>query len=338
MNKSLLQKATAILTAGATMIAPLALSARTIAASLTDVTVSLSNEATSATGDMTITFTPNTAITNGTVIEVTYDNLFTGGAAITDADVSVTGTNISSSVESDFSDGYFRSVLTTTGSVTTAVTIVIGGVNQLSNPASSGNYNVSVIADIGGLGAYDFGAGLAYVADDNDVTVSAVVPPVIDLELYQTGTDTELTDPNSCNLGVLSLSQVKDCNYDVGFATNNTAGLTVMVTSDGTLNDGLGNDIDAIADGTVTAGSEEYGFTISDIGAGCSASAQANYGTQDEPVPTAATNFISSTDVCNGTTAGQAAKRAEVTHKASMDTDTIVGSYDQVVTYTAYTN
>lgn len=339
MNKSLLHKATAILTAGATICAPFIMASRTIAASLTDVQVALANESVSATDNVTVTFTPNTAITNGTVIEVTYDTLFTGGASLTDADVTVTGTNISGSTETGFANGYFRSTLATTGNVTTPVTIAINGANELTSPASSGNYNFSVTVNIGGSGTtYDYGAGLAYVANDNDVTVSAVVPPVIDMELYQTGTDTELTDPNSCSLGVLSLASVKNCNYDVGFATNNPTGLTIKVNRDAVMNDGSGNDINDVADGTITAGSEEYGFTISDIGAGCSASAQGNYGTQDEPVPAAASNFIVSSAVCNGTTAGQSAKRAEVTHKASMDTNTVVGNYDQVVTYTAYTN
>src|SRR5690606_17336151 len=97
-----------------------------------------------------VTFTPNTAITTGTILEVTYDTAFTGGAALTDADVAVTGTNISASTESNFVAGYFRSTLTTTGSVTTSVTITIDGTNELTNPATNGNYSWSVTANIGG--------------------------------------------------------------------------------------------------------------------------------------------------------------------------------------------
>ncbi len=345
MKKNFFKKAAASVSALSLLIAPFATNFSNVyAASLTDVEVTLTNETTSATDNAVITFTPNTAISNGSVIEIAYDqasagpNGFDGGAELTNADITVSGTNITSSAESDFADGYFKSTLTTSADVTTVVTITIDGTNELTNPTAAGNFNFSVVVDIGGAGTtYDYGAGLAYVANDNDVTVTAVVPPILDMELYQTGSDSELVDPNSCDLGVLSLNTVKSCNYDIGFATNNTAGLTINVVRDALLNSGT-NDIDDVSDGAVSAGNEEYGFQITDIGAGCSAIAQGNYGSQDEPVPGSTANFIVSSAVCNGTTAGQSAKRAEVTHSASMDTDTIVGAYDQIVTYTAFTN
>ncbi len=333
-----MKKLIALLTVFGIVVSPLAYNLKVHAASLIDVAVSLSNENTSATGTVTITFTPVTAITNGTILEVTYDAGFTGGAALLDADITVTGTNITSSTESGFTAGYFRSTLTTSGSVTTAVTIAIDNSPGLTNPGSSGNYPFSVTANIGGASTtYDYGAGLAYVANDNDVTVTATVPPTIDMELYQQGSDSELVDPNTCALGVLSLSQVKSCVYDIGFATNIASGLTIKVIRDAAMNDGSGNDINDVSDGTVTAGIEEYGFTISDIGTGCSASG-GTFATGDRAVPSATTNFITTTATCNGTTTGQTAKRSEVTHKASMDTNTVVGNYDQVTTYTAFTN
>lgn len=316
------------------------------AASITDVTVALSDDNVSATGTITITFTPNTAITNGSIIEVTYDDNFTGGASITDADISVTGTNITSSVESDFAAGYFQSVLTTSGSVTTTVTMDIDATPGITNPAANGNYNWSVTVNIGGTGVtYDYGAGLAYIDDENDVNVTATVPPTIDMELFQTGSDTELADPNTCALGVLSLSTVKTCSYDVGVGTNAAAGFTLQITSDGPLNSG-GNDINAcsgtncngVGAAAVNAGNEEYGFYISDLGTGCSVTASGSYGTAHQAVPTTATTIATSTATCNGTTSGQSAKHLEITHAASMDTSTVVGTYDQSVTYTAYTN
>jgi hypothetical protein len=323
------------------LVAPLSsfiVSQKVKAASITTVAVALGNEATSATNTVTVTFTPNTAITNNTIIEVNYDTGFTGGASIADGDVSVTGTNITSSAEAGFAAGYFRSTLTTSGSVTTTVTIAIDASPGLTTPSTSGNYNWSVAINIGGAGStFDYGAGLAYVADDNDVTITAIVPPTIDMELYQQGSDSELVDPNTCAIGPLSLSTVKSCVYDLGFATNNASGLTVKIIADAQLNSG-GNDVNAVADGTVTAGSEEYGVRITDIGTGCSASGASTFASADTAVPTTTTNFITSTSTCNGTTAGQTAKRAEVTHRASMDTATVVGSYDQLVTYTAFTN
>lgn len=352
-KKQLLQKAGTVITSIAITLAPLAMSLpqTAYAASLTDVTVALTDEAASATDNVVITFTPSTPITTGSVLEISYDedtagpDGFDGGAALLDADIAVTGTNITASAESGFADGYFLSTITSSAPVTTTVTITIDGANELTNPTASGNFNVSVVANIGGTGTtYDYGAGLAYVDDDNDVLVTAVVPPVIDLELYQTGLDAELVDNNSCDLGVLSINQVKECNYDIGFATNNTTGLTVQVIADDDLNNAGDTElITDVADAAVTAGSEEYGFQITNMGAGCSAAAAGTFDSQDNTVPDVPTDtnpvdFIVTTDVCNGTTAAQAAKRAEVTHRASMDTDTVVGTYDQLVTYTAYTN
>lgn len=291
----------------------------------------------------TVTFTPNTTISSGSTIEVTYDTSFTGGAALVDGDVSVSGGTLSCT-ESSFVAGYFKS--TCSGSSSTLVTITIGSTNFLTAPASSGNYPWSVTVDIGGAGTtYDYGAGLAYIADDNDVEVTAIVPPTIDMELYQTGVDAELVDPNTCPLGVLSLNQVNTCTYDIGTGTNNAAGLTIQVTSDGTLDDGSSNDIDACSgtncDGkgsaAVTAGQEEYGFYISELG-NSEYTAAGSYGTNHQPVPTSATTFATTASTGSGTNSGEIAQRLEVTHAASMDTATVVGSYDQTVTYTAYTN
>jgi hypothetical protein len=333
MTKSL-QKAlslTTALTVTAAMVAPLVSPVK--AASLTDVTVSLSPDTVSTATTMTITFTPATALSDGAVLEVTYDTDFTGGASLTDADITVSGTNISSSTESNFDNGYFKSTLTTSADVTTTVTITIGNTNKLTNPANAGNYNVSVTADPDGSGSsYDTGAGLAYVADDNDVTVTAVVPPVIDMEIYEANSD---TTTNTCKLGVLSLNKVNTCSYDVAGATNNASGMTVKVTSDGALDDGSGNDINAVADGTVTAGSEEYGFEITDDGSSDQWDG-GSYETSDSAVPTSETTFATTSSTIDGI--NTQADRLEVTHKASMATDTVSGSYDQVVTYTAYTN
>ena len=304
------------------------------AASLTTIAVALTNENTSATDNISVTFTPATAITTGTILEITYDSGFTGGAALVDADVAVSGTNISSTVESAFAAGYFKSTLTTSGSVTTTVTILIHGTHELTNPASAGNYPWSVTADIGGAGTtFDYGAGLAYVAHDNDVTVTATVPPTIDMEIYQQNSETKT---NACALGVLSLALVKSCIYDVAGATNNNSGMTVKVTSDGTLDDGASHDIDAVSDGTVTAGVEEYGFTITDDGSGDPWNG-GTYETGDRAVPSSATTFASTSAPIDGINTQNL--RLEVTHKASMSTSTYVSSaYAQVVTYTAFTN
>jgi hypothetical protein len=316
------------------------------AASLTDVSAALSPDTTSTLTTATLTFTPNTAVSDQTVLEISYDSLFTGGASLTDADVTVTGTNITSSTEADFAAGYFTSTLTTSANVTTEITVTIGGTNQLTTPANPGNYNFSVTADIGGAGTtYDTGAGLAYVADDNDVTVTAVVPPVISLIIYEPGVDTET---NTCDLGVLSLNNVKTCQYDVATGTNNTAGVSLNINSDGPLDSvASGGDIDACsgtncdgADATagVTAGSEEYGVFVSDNGGG-EYTVSGSFGTDSQALPTTETLLASSSTTGDGTSATNFAERLEVTHSASMNSSTLVANdYNQEVIYTAFTN
>ncbi|MEI7579259.1 MAG: hypothetical protein WCJ58_04440 [bacterium] len=313
------------------------------AASIPTVAVGLTPTTASVTTTAVLTFTAVTAITTGTILEVTYDTGFTGGAALTDADITVTGTNITGSTETLMAAGYFKSTIAASSTVTTGtvVTITVGGTNKLTNPVA-GNYGWGVTADIGAAGTtFDYGAGLAYVALENVVNVKALVPAIIDLELYQAGVDTLLvnTSPqNRCNLGLLALNIVKTCLYDVAFGTNNGTGLTVKAVRNGALTDGSAHNITDVADGAVTAGSQEYGFRVTDAGTGCGATAQSTYASSDMAVPASATSIVSSNTICNGTASGQTAARFEITHKAAMDGSTYVGSYTQTVTWTAFTN
>lgn len=339
--------AIALITVFGLILSPLVSPLKTVeAASITTVAVSLNPETASTATTVTITFTPATPLTTGTVLTIAYDTSFTGGAALTDADVTITGANITSTVESAFAAGYFKSTMTNSAPVTGAVTIAIGATHKLTNPVL-GNYSFSVAADIGGAGTtVDTGAGLAYVGanqDDHQVLVTAAVPPVIDLELYQAGVDTLLANPNTCPLGALSLANVSSCKYDVAGTTNNVTGMTVKVqgvtvadwaTGSAVLLAGS-NNIDAVADGAVTAGSEEYGFNISDDGAG-DVWDGSTYETTDSAVPTTETIFASTAASIDG---GVVANRFEVTHEASMSGSTAASTgYQHGVVYTAYTN
>lgn len=321
------------------LLAPLSIfSTRIKAASLTNVTVTPASLAVSTATNVTVTFTPNTAITTSTILTFTYDggsSNFDGGASLVNADIAITGTNISSKTCTGFVSGYFRCTLTTSGSVTTLVTTVIGSSNQLTTPDAAGNYSWSVSADIGGTGTtFDGGAGLSYIADENEIEIEAYVPPVLALDLYQTGTNTLLTNPNTCNLGVLSYNAVNTCSYDVGVGTNNGAGSTLHITSDGPLTNGSHN-FTAAGDTTIVAGTEEYGFRISDLGTVFTDSADFNSGTDYETVPTVATAIATSAAVSNKATTAQ---HIEITHAATMATTTPVGNYDHTVSYTAFTN
>jgi len=304
------------------------------AASLTNITVTPAALTVSTPTNVTVTFTPVTAITTASILTFTYDIAFTGGAALVNGDIAITGVNITTKTCSGFIAGYFTCTLTTTGSVTTLVTAVIGSVGQLTTPASAGNYSFSVTADIGGTGStFDGGAGLAYIASENVVNINAYVPPVLALDLYQTNTATLMTNPNTCNLGVLSYNAVNTCTYDIGVGTNNAAGATVRMTSNGAFTNGSYN-IPQAGDSTIVAGTEEYGFRISDLGTIFTDSATFN-GSPYESVPTVATSITTSAGVSNKATV---AEHIEITHAATMATTTPVGNYTHTVTYTAFTD
>jgi len=317
------------------------------AAGITNINISLTNESISAAGvGVTIEFTPNTPITNGSVINIDYDTAFTGGASLTDGDISVTGTNITSSTESSIIAGSFESVLTTSGTVTSTVTVTIDNAPGLTNPSSAGNYQWSISVNIGGTSVnYDNGAGLAYVGDANDVNVTGIIGSTLDLQMYVQDSSTPLVLPYTCNLGALNVGAVSSCSYDIGFSTNSSGGATVKVAADGQLRNGLNNiaactGTNCNGDGTtgVTAGSAEYGFVISNTGTGCSTTPVAPYGTADQAVPLSSTDFFSNNTLCDGAASGSINKRIEVTHKASINAATVVGTYNQLVTYTIFAN
>lgn len=317
------------------------------AAGLTNISIALSNNAVSATGvGVTVVFTPTTAVTNGSTIDVNFDTLFTGGGALNDADITVAGTNITSSTESGFSAGHFLSTLTTSGSVTTPITISIDTAPGLTNPGTGGNYTWSMNVNIGGTGStYDNGAGLAYVGNANQVVITAEVGTTLDLQLFNQNGTSPLAFPFICNLGTLSTTAVSNCTYDVGFSTNSINGATVNMVSDGQLRNGVniiaactGTNCNGDATTGVTAGSNEYGFQITDLGTGCSTTALAPYATADQPVPGTTDSIFANTATCDGATSANTTKRVEITHKASITNSTVVGSYSQLVTYSIFSN
>lgn len=306
------------------------------AAGLTNIIVTPASQNQSTLTNVVVTFTPNTAITNSTILTISYDTSFTGGASLVNTDIAVAGTNISGKVCSNFIIGYFTCTLTTTGSVTTLVTVTIGGANQLTTPATAGNYSFAVTADIGGLGStIDSGSGLAYISNlstkENEIMVTAYVPPNLSLELYSAGTNTELADPNTCNLGVLNTNSVNSCSYDIGVGTNNPTGASVAINSDGKLRNGLIDFTDTL--GSVTAGTESYGFYISTNGARFTPLGA--FATAYQVVPTSNTNFASSglsSDLLN------LSHHFAVTHSASISSTTQVGNYSHKIIYSGFTN
>ncbi len=307
------------------------------------LTASLSPDSVDTQTVMTLHYIlPSNLLANAN-ISIMYDPAFGGGDALTNDDISVTSTkgNIGTCTASNFSNGYFD--LTCAGSATNGevLTITIGNTHKLTNPAQPGNYDPSIVIDNNGNTTMN-GATLAYVGDKNDVNVTAYVPAVLDLDIYEAGSNIET---NSCNLGVLSVNKVNSCSYDISAGTNNSTGLTIkmrgVLTSDWstgssnlTNSDGI-HTINAVTDGTVTAGYNEYGFKITDNGSN-SFTAANGYDTQDSPVPSAEAIIATTSTTIDGT--NDSNKRLEITHYASMSNDTVSGNYSQGIVWTAYTN
>lgn len=200
-----------------------------------------------------------------------------------------------------------------------------------TTPATVGNYSFGM-ADTNDS---DISAALVYVGDDNDVTVTAVVPVTMSLEIKE---ETTTTDTNACDLGILNPASVNTCAYRIKAGTNHADGMKVTIVADDYLDSGA-NDIDDVADGTaVTAGEEEYGAYVSAAGA---FTAQGSYTGDSAEINSVGTDAESEEDILSVASTvddSSTANWATVTHSASVNTATATGSYDQVVTYRAYAN
>lgn len=126
---------------------------------------------------------------------------------------------------------------------------------------------------------------------------------------------------NSIDLGNLSSGAVSTDSLTVTMTTNAPSGYNVKISEDDDLHSGS-NDIDDVADSSVTAGYEEYGITTS------GAAGQFN------SIDTA----ISGTLTVASNSSHASAEQTTITFKASIDSATFNGSYSHVVTFTAVAN
>ena len=305
--------------------------------------ITLSPETVNTTTTMTFEYTLPLDLASNANISIIYDSAFTGGDSLTNNDISVTSTNsnIGTCTASNFSNGYFDLTCTGTATSSEVLTITIGNSNKLTTPSTPGNYDGSIVIENDQY-TYMNGASLAYIADDNDVNISAHVPSVLELDIYEINTNTET---NSCDLGVLSVNKVNSCSYDISAGTNNPTGLTIMMhgvltsdwsTGSNTLTHSDGSHtINAVSDGSVTAGYNEYGFQITDNGSN-SYTANNSYDSQNSAVPSSESAIATTSTTLDG--ANDITKRLEITHYASMSNSTVAGNYSQGVIWTAFTN
>lgn len=295
-----------------------------------NVTISPSEVATADNTNKIVSFTPATAMTNGSTITVTYDTAY-NDSALTNGDISITKTG-----DANFTSGApvvnttnntITITLTTSGTLdtTNGFAITIGNTNKLVAPGTAGNYTFSVTTSAG-----DYGAVLQYVGDDNDVTVTATVTPVLTFAI-RTSDDTG--DTNVCNLGTLTLTAVNTCAYRLKIGTNSASGYTVQITSDAGLDSGA-NDINAVAENaTVTAGNEQYGIALNaGSTTGGTITESGDFNDDDTPIPTVSTNLYTSNGT-NQPASTDTTNTALVTHRVAINAGTSTGNYQQIVTY-----
>lgn len=92
----------------------------------------------------TLNFTPSTPIPDGGQVVLTFPAQYSL-SAITDADISATGTNIVNTSETiDTLNNTITSTLTTSGVVTSAVSYTIDTSPGITNPSNAGNYVVGI--------------------------------------------------------------------------------------------------------------------------------------------------------------------------------------------------
>jgi hypothetical protein len=169
-----------------------------------------------------------------------------------------------------------------------------------------------------GDSAIDFGVALITNGTSNETTVTASVPLFVNMAI----------DDITVELGTLSTASVATATQTYTVNSNNQSGVTMQIVADGDMDDGATNTIADVGDGTVDAGSEEYGISVS---AANGLSAVAPYDSGDDPVPQVADDIADSSGSVSGGT-------LDVTYKASIAGTTVAGEYNQVVTMTIATN
>lgn len=242
------------------------------AANVTTFSDTLSDSAPSAAANHTVTFVTPTGMAAGETISLQFETGFTGISSLVaqDLDLNVAGAEESlidgAASGVDWNVNASGQVIDITSGTDTigagaTVTIEIGtnattggtGTNQISNPATSSSYFVSVT-----VGSAD--SGETRVAIVETVTVTASVDTVFNFTVNgvnsgtsvnghtTTGTSTSTTVP----FGTLSADTIATIAQDLQVSTNAANGFVVTVQTDQQLSSATGADIDGFIDGAYT--------------------------------------------------------------------------------------
>lgn len=302
------------------------------------VTVSVSSPTNGEFAALTAT---NVTFGYNTTIEYSIADTISVGIAPAVASAVTNCTSPTTNADGDGSvDGSFGSFSTTgatytfTAATTQAVSSGVDLCLRFASTTATGIYSIGFTDSNG-----DFGATLIYVGDDNDVTVTATVTPLLSMAIRNSG---DTGDTNACDLGTLTTSAVNTCAYRIKVNTNANSGYTVTINSDGDLRkSGSGDVADAedldpiVENNTVTAGTEGYGIAFNGGAAtGGAVTESGNFNDDDTPIPiSSATNLYTSNGPNNPGASGDTTNTALVTHRATVDAGTETGNYSHIVTY-----
>lgn len=266
-----------------------------------------------APGTTTITFTNTGALEANSDIVITFPSSATVDGAGTN--VSVTG-QTTPTRSNNTQDNTITITLDGTLAATTAVTIEMTDALASYTASTFAQESLAINTQDASNNPVDF--GVAIITNDNTTLITSQVPLFV----------TMAVDDTSIELGTLSVASVSEQDQTYTVNSNNRSGVTLQIVADGDMDDGFGNTINAVADGTVTAGSEEYGITIDNV---TGFTIEAPFDAGDDEIPQIAADIASTTtEVSNAI--------FDVNYKASIAGTTIAGSYNQVVTVTIATN
>lgn len=280
------------------------------AAKLSDGTWSQS----ASPGTTTVTYTNTTALDSSSDIILTFPS--TATIDQTGTDISVTGSSgevrVNNTVDNTIT-------ITIDGTIDAGVAVTITMTDALSAYTTTTYAQESLAINTQDSGDTPIDFGVAIMTNDNTTTVTASVPLFVNMAV----------DDTTIELGTLSTASVSEADQTYTVNSNNQSGITMQIATDGDLDDGSGNEIDALGDTAVSAGVEEYGIEIDNVS---SLTIDTTYQTgQDNPIVEAADDLA--------TTAGSVSSGTlDINYKASIDGNTVAGSYDQVVTVTIATN
>ncbi|MFA5134210.1 MAG: hypothetical protein WC505_00270 [Patescibacteria group bacterium] len=195
------------------------------------------------------------------------------------------------------------------------VRIADGTTAELGTPAASTTGLITITTNNGSTDVDSAFTSVDIISDDQ-VAVSADVPSSITFTLSDTTID----------LGTLSTGAVSTSSHTVQTVTNASSGYTTLVYDDGNLRKGS-DDINDVADGAVTAGSEEYGLSTTDSSQDIAQDAACG------SAPYTASALTATQQSVAGAASGPVDETITVCYAASISASTVAGAYAHTVTY-----